>query len=479
MMGKQSSLNCQIRLRYQQRNTFHPLIIRLSSQLEYHEKMTSETRQPEVASKRRSLKEFRHQESLLHQMLDDSAEFRSFHAFLMAFAHVVVVVQILIYYFDRELLREDATFMHWAFVESFTKFLFLWSQLLILTSLAYPLSWLLISGRISYRMFQVSIPILMVTTTNVCVNSSGLSNVLYGALAAEHVRLTMKMVAYAVATSRKAGDKQILPSFQHFFYFLFAPTLLYRDSYPRTEKTNWKRVFILAYYFMLMVLFHLMAIRHWITPLYRDFGLKPMSYQKWLSNQVTIFLLAFLFHYGGLGIAIIHSWMNIFAEVMRFADRNFYQDVWNATNVMDQMRKWNSVVGDWIFEYVYPVIVRMTSGNKILSPVCVFMISAIVHDYVLNMMLNLRMVPLFFLTYGVLGFVALSGLIAYHKYGLSRWVGSQVTGSLLMHFALAFSYFLWINFYAFEFYSRKNVPESDQSLLDAFTPKMFRHLRWK
>ncbi|OTF76606.1 hypothetical protein BLA29_006927, partial [Euroglyphus maynei] len=31
-------------------------------------------------------------------------------------------------------------------------------------------------------------------------------------------------------------------SFQKFIYFLFAPTLLYRDSYPRTKTIRWKRV---------------------------------------------------------------------------------------------------------------------------------------------------------------------------------------------------------------------------------------------
>lgn len=40
------------------------------------------------------------------------------------------------------------------------------------------------------------------------------------------------LVAIQKSESRKDG-KDLVPTFQKFIYFMFAPTLIYRDQYPR------------------------------------------------------------------------------------------------------------------------------------------------------------------------------------------------------------------------------------------------------
>ena len=40
----------------------------------------------------------------------------------------------------------------------------------------------------------------------------------------------------------KINNKKLIPSFSNFVYFLFAPTLVYRDEYPRTKQIRWKFV---------------------------------------------------------------------------------------------------------------------------------------------------------------------------------------------------------------------------------------------
>ena len=51
--------------------------------------------------------------------------------------------------------------------------------------------------------------------------------------------------------------------------------------------------------------------------------------------------------------AILHSWLNAFAEMLRFADRLFYKDWWNSSSFANYYRTWNVVVHDWLYSYVY------------------------------------------------------------------------------------------------------------------------------
>jgi hypothetical protein len=45
--------------------------------------------------------------------------------------------------------------------------------------------------------------------------------------------------------------------------------------------------------------------------------------------------------------------LNIFAEITRFGDREFYQDWWNSTTYEEFNRKWNKPVYLFLFRHVY------------------------------------------------------------------------------------------------------------------------------
>jgi hypothetical protein len=71
------------------------------------------------------------------------------------------------------------------------------------------------------------------------------------------------------------------------------------------------------------------------------------------------------------GYFFLHSWHNLFGELLRFADREFYsvrrdsepwqniifhllvQDWWTCTSFSQFYRRWNLVVHDWIKAYIY------------------------------------------------------------------------------------------------------------------------------
>ncbi|KAK8722602.1 hypothetical protein OTU49_012124, partial [Cherax quadricarinatus] len=64
----------------------------------------------------------------------------------------------------------------------------------------------------------------------------------------EQVRMFMKTWAFVRSNLSRAVKykkdeeiqvKSICPDFSHYLYFLFAPTLVYRDEYPRNERCDW------------------------------------------------------------------------------------------------------------------------------------------------------------------------------------------------------------------------------------------------
>nr|GEU60264.1 diacylglycerol acyltransferase 1 [Tanacetum cinerariifolium] len=48
-----------------------------------------------------------------------------------------------------------------------------------------------------------------------------------------------------------------------------------------------------------------------------------------------------------------HLWLNILAELLRFGDREFYKDWWNAQTVEEYWRLWNMPVHKWIVRHLY------------------------------------------------------------------------------------------------------------------------------
>lgn len=134
---------------------------------------------------------------------------------------------------------------------------------------------------------------------------------------------TMKTYAFIRSNVGKAKDTaNVLPGISEFIYFLFAPTFLYKHSYPRTNKV---RPFVLisliaellcaSLFFNNMIedvidKYHFFGYQH-NTPLY--------LVHKILGTFFSANILIITFSY-----VCIHLWTNILAEVTRFADKHFY-----------------------------------------------------------------------------------------------------------------------------------------------------------
>lgn len=162
-------------------------------------------------------------------------------------------------------------------------------------------------------------------------------------------------------------------------YFWFAPTLVYQPVYPRTEKIRWQLAFSLVGETMIGMFFIWMLGLKLAAPTLRD-ALQHYQNQdyhlvddfiKLCAINITIWLLGFF--------VIFQSMLNLLAEITQFADRDFYQDWWNAGCLGTYWRDWNKPVANYLRRHIYSPL-RKHGVNSTLAGLVVFFISAVFHE---------------------------------------------------------------------------------------------------
>ncbi|KAF7794278.1 hypothetical protein EIP86_005411 [Pleurotus ostreatoroseus] len=129
-------------------------------------------------------------------------------------------------------------------------------------------------------------------------------------------------------------------TYKNFGDYLFIPTLVYELEYPRTDK---------------------------IRPLY--------VFEKTVATFGTFALL--------YTAPLAECICNGFAELSRFADRQFYEDWWNATSWDEFSRKWNKPVHTFLLRHVYASSMSSYKLSKQSAMFFTFLLSAAVHELVM------------------------------------------------------------------------------------------------
>ncbi|KAF0494959.1 MBOAT-domain-containing protein [Gigaspora margarita] len=111
-------------------------------------------------------------------------------------------------------------------------------------------------------------------------------------------------------------------TFMNFVDFLLVPTLVYELEYPRTEKIRPSYVFekIVATFGTFFLLY--VNTEAYIIPVLPNITSS-------LYNSMLQMLFPFMVNYLLIFYIIFECICNVFAELTRFADRNFYDDWWN------------------------------------------------------------------------------------------------------------------------------------------------------
>ncbi|XP_037075008.1 sterol O-acyltransferase 1-like [Pollicipes pollicipes] len=264
----------------------------------------------------------------------------------------------------------------------------------------------------------------------------------------EQIRLFMKVYAFVrsnVVRARAPETKDLdrCPNFSTFLLFMFVPTLVYRDSYPRTDRVRWGRVVLHLAQVVGCVVYTSFLLERFFLPPFQRYGLGPVTWRHLVVHVFGSVMPGMLCYLCGF-FALLHAWMNAFAEMTRFADRMFYQDWWNVTNYASFYRTWNIVVHDWLYEYIYSDVVRYR--GKLMATLAVFVVSSIVHEYTLMFVFNFFF-PILFLQFGVFG-------VLLHFMNVR-----SAAGNVLLWITLSLGVGIDMTFYTAEWYARHNCPQ--------------------
>ena len=85
---------------------------------------------------------------------------------------------------------------------------------------------------------------------------------------------------------------------------------------------------------------------------------------------------------------LFHSFLNTLGEILGFADRNFYSDWWNAEDLFDFWKLWNLPVHRWAVRHLFKPLLYH-GYSKITVSVAVFLVSALLHEYLVSVPLRM------------------------------------------------------------------------------------------
>ncbi len=91
---------------------------------------------------------------------------------------------------------------------------------------------------------------------------------------------------------------------------------------------------------------HVLSV-FYITPVMRLARTVPLVVfvARLLLPMIGFYLLLFFL--------VFECILNLSAELLRFAERRFYDDWWNSTTFSEFARKWNKPVHDWLALHIY------------------------------------------------------------------------------------------------------------------------------
>lgn len=277
------------------------------------------------------------------------------------------------------------------------------------------------------------------------------------ALLTEAVRILMKTHAFVRSNAPRAAADGSCPGFSHFLYFMFAPTLVYSDEYPRTPQIRWRVVACHLLEVVGCVFYCSFLAERYVLPLFADFGTRPVSGLDFLADVLAAVLpsgLAFVCSF----YLLLHSWQNAWAEMLRFGDRMFYMDWWNQCSFSSWYRTWNVLVQDWLFTYVYKDVIQ-AGGSGLVARCAVFFISAAVHEFILGFTVRF-FYPALYVFFGIFGL-----WLSFVN------IGSPAVGNIGLWLSLFLGDGMLVSFYTIEHYARQNCAQVLDSSWDLFVPR--------
>ncbi|KAG2712857.1 hypothetical protein I3760_04G145700 [Carya illinoinensis] len=206
----------------------------------------------------------------------------------------------------------------------------------------------------------------------------------------------LKLVSYvhtnydlrALAKSIEKGDVQpnslntdypCNVSFKSLAYFMVAPTLCYQITYPRTPYI--RKGWVVRQFFKFIIFTGVMGfiIEQYINPIVKNSQHPLKGNLLYAIERVLKLSVPNLYVWLCMFYCFFHLWLNILAELLRFGDREFYKDWWNAKTVEEYWRMWNMPVHKWMIRHIYFPCLR-NGIPKGAASLIAFLVSAVFHE---------------------------------------------------------------------------------------------------
>ncbi|KAI8147796.1 MBOAT, membrane-bound O-acyltransferase family-domain-containing protein [Fennellomyces sp. T-0311] len=202
--------------------------------------------------------------------------------------------------------------------------------------------------------------------------------------------------------------------------YLLVPSLVYALEYPRTDRI--RPGYVLEKSAATLGSFLLLYVT---TERY----ILPKLYDPHMSDIRVIveLLFPFMINYLLIFYIIFECILNAFAELSRFADRNFYDDWWNSITFDEFARKWNKPVHQFLLRFVYAQSMESYRLSKSKATVVTFMFSSCLHELVLVIVTRRVRMYLFLMQMFQLPLIMIGRLPWFRKHSttgnVSFWLG--------------------------------------------------------
>ncbi|KAI3701393.1 hypothetical protein L6452_26429 [Arctium lappa] len=206
-----------------------------------------------------------------------------------------------------------------------------------------------------------------------------------------HTNYDMRLIVNSIGKEEKKSGSSSTEyfydvKFNSLAYFMVAPTLCYQTSYPRT--TCIRKGWVLRQTIKFIIFTGVMGfiIEQYINPIVRNSRHPLKGDFLYAIERVLKLSVPNLYVWLCMFYCFFHLWLNILAEVLRFGDREFYKDWWNAQTVEEYWRLWNMPVHRWIVRHIYfpcirsgipKVLCHLSSGGAHFIS---FFMSAVFHE---------------------------------------------------------------------------------------------------
>ncbi|KAF2712947.1 MBOAT-domain-containing protein [Pleomassaria siparia CBS 279.74] len=174
----------------------------------------------------------------------------------------------------------------------------------------------------------------------------------------------------------------------NFVDFVFCPTLCYELEYPRTPRIRWMELFYKTLAVFGCIFLMTVTTDEFILPVLDESAIRlqessgASDFSLVLAEAIGRLLFPFMITFLLVFLVIFEYVLGAFAEITRFADRQFYADWWNSCDWLEFSREWNKPVHHFFRRHVYSA--SRGHMSRPVATVITFLISALAHELVMG-----------------------------------------------------------------------------------------------